>query len=103
MRNPEPIYVTAGGASADQCIEPARKAKFVRPPVHLTHDEIVEQFGDRYGPVLGVDEVCEITGLAPATVARKLSEGWCRDCVRRGKPVRFLRDRFLHRFFGGGG
>ncbi len=98
-----PLAATTQSAPVEQrSPEPASRARFRPDPVKLTDKEIEAAFGDRYGPVIGIDEVSEITGLAPATIARKLSEGWCRNCVRRGKPVRFLRNRFIRQFFGGG-
>lgn len=65
---------------------------------HVPLAEIRKSFeglADRYPPVLSLEQAAELSRLSPATLKRKASEGCFSNCVRRGKPLRFWRDRFV--------
>ncbi|CAN5530667.1 hypothetical protein BH09PLA1_BH09PLA1_25180 [soil metagenome] len=67
-----------------------------RKPVTLAEvREAFEPVSEKYPPVLGLDAAAEISGYMPSTLKKKLSEGMFADCVSRGKPLRFWRDRFV--------
>lgn len=64
----------------------------------LTLNEIKDAFAplqEKYPPILFLEQACELSGYAPGTLKAKLSAGCFRDCVSRGKPLRFWRDRFV--------
>jgi hypothetical protein len=64
----------------------------------LTLSEIrlaYEPLADKYPPVLGLEQAAEIAGLAPSTLQRLVSEGRYSKSVKRGKPLRFWRDKFV--------
>jgi predicted TIM-barrel fold metal-dependent hydrolase len=64
-------------------------------------DEVRAAFAaypDRYMPILTLAEAAELTGLTPATLRRQVSEGRFKGGVRRRKPLRFWRDRFIQQF-----
>ena len=54
-----------------------------------------------YGPILSLEQAAAIAGLAPATLKRQVCEGKYANCVKRGKPLRFITDRFIQELFGG--
>lgn len=69
---------------------------------HLTITEVQEAFAayrDRYPPILVLSEAAEIARLKPSTLKRLVSEGRFKGSVRRGKPLRFWRDRFVQNTF----
>jgi len=45
--------------------------------------------------ILTLDEAAEIARCAPQTLRRHVSEGQYKDCVSRGKPLLFFRDKFI--------
>ena len=70
--------------------------------IKLRLDEVRTAMGplnDEYPPVLTLKQAAKLIHLAPGTLKRKVSEGHFRDSVRRGRPLRFWRDRFLKEFF----
>jgi len=54
-----------------------------------------ESLADKYPPVLNLKQAAEISGVATSTLKRHISEGRYKDCVSRGKPLRFWRDKFV--------
>ena len=54
-----------------------------------------ELLSDKYPPVLNLKQAAEIAGVATSTLKRHVSEGRYKDCVSRGKPLRFWRDKFI--------
>src|SRR5207248_4071628 len=54
-----------------------------------------EPLSEKYPPLLGLDRAAELSGYTPLTLKKKLSEGCFRDCVARGKPLLFWRDRLV--------
>jgi predicted DNA-binding transcriptional regulator AlpA len=75
-----------------------RYAAIVCPMAELTLAEIRRAFepvADKYPPVLSLEQAAEIAGLAPSTMQRLVSEGQFKNSVKRGKPLRFWRDRFV--------
>ncbi|MCC6970567.1 MAG: helix-turn-helix domain-containing protein [Phycisphaerales bacterium] len=64
-------------------------------------DEILAAIdGSRYPPILTVHQVAELLQLSVHTVYKGVSEGRYRGAVKRGKPLRFWRDRVIQVFFG---
>lgn len=45
--------------------------------------------------ILTAEEAAEIARCSVQTLRRQVSEGQYSDCVSRGKPLRFWRDRFI--------
>jgi hypothetical protein len=58
-------------------------------------------FLDAFGPVLSLQQAAGILGIRPLTLKRQVSEGKYANCVKRGKPLRFITDRFTQEAFGG--
>ena len=54
-----------------------------------------EPLAAKYPPVLSLEQAAEIAGLAPSTLQRLVSEEHFKGSVKRGKPLRFWRDRFV--------
>jgi hypothetical protein len=62
----------------------------------LSAKEVAEAFGSSdYGPLLTLEQAAELAHLAPGTLKRKVSEGFFKGAVSRGKPLLFWRDRFV--------
>jgi len=75
-----------------------RYAAIVCPMAELSLTEIrraFESVADKYPPVLSLEQAAEIAGLATSTMQRLVSEGQFKNSVKRGKPLRFWRDRFV--------
>ena len=75
-----------------------RYAAIACPMADLTLAEIrraYEPVSDKYPPVLSLEQASEIAGLATSTMQRLVSEGQFKNSVKRGKPLRFWRDRFV--------
>lgn len=73
-----------------------------RPAVRLTPQEVHAAFlslATQYPPILSLIQAAELAGLKPSTLKRKVSDEEFADCVRRGKPLRFWRDRFVIHLF----
>ncbi len=51
-----------------------------------------------YPPLLTVQEAAALLRLKVSTVYRHVSEGRYASAVRRGKPLRFHRDRLVQEF-----
>jgi len=67
-------------------------------PRPITTAEIQQAFEplvEKYPPILFLQQAAEISGYTTSTLKKKLSEGCFRDCVARGKPLLFWRDRFI--------
>ena len=62
----------------------------------LTASEL-EAFRE-YPPLLTVHEAAALLRLRVSTVYRHVSEGRYASAVRRGKPLRFHRDRLIQEF-----
>lgn len=52
-----------------------------------------------FPPILTVHQVAALLQLSPHTVYGAVSEGRFKTSVRRGKPLRFWRDRVIQEFF----
>ncbi|MHB1768436.1 MAG: hypothetical protein ACYCUV_11380 [Phycisphaerae bacterium] len=46
--------------------------------------------------ILSLTEAAEIIKIRPSTLKRKVSEGFFKGCVSRGKPLRFWSLRLIH-------
>ena len=55
----------------------------------------------RYPPVMTLAEVSDLLQLKISTLYRHISEGKYHKAVKRGKPVRFWRDRLIQEFMLG--
>ena len=51
-----------------------------------------------YPPVLTLEEAAQLLRLKISTLYRHLSEGKYNKAVKRGKPIRFWRDRLIQEF-----
>ena len=68
----------------------------------LTSEEIARSIDPKQFPaILTPDQASSLLQIAKTTLYRKTSEGSFRSAVRRGKPLRFWRDRLLMLFFAG--
>ncbi len=68
----------------------------------LTPEEIAQSIdATRYPAILTPEQAAELLQLAKTTLYRKVSEGSFKGAVRRGKPLRFWRDRLVTLFLGG--
>lgn len=65
------------------------------PVSSLPLKEIRLVYGDSYPPIITVEEAAKIARLRPKTIHKKVSEGFFKQSVKRGKPLRFWRDRFV--------
>jgi len=45
--------------------------------------------------ILTLEQAAELAQCAPQTLRKHVSEGQYKDCVSRGKPLRFWRDKFI--------
>ena len=59
----------------------------------------MEPLAAQHPPILSVEQAAQLAGLAPSTLRRKVSEGRFKKSVKRGKPMRFWRDRFIQGLF----
>ncbi len=66
----------------------------------LTQQEM-ESALHRYPPILLPEEAAQLLRIKVSTLYRHLSEGKYNKAVKRGKPVRFWRDRLIQEFMLG--
>ena len=66
----------------------------------LTQQEISASVGD-YPPIMTPEEAAAILQLKVSTLYRHVSEGRDNKAVKRGKPLRFWRDRLVQEFMQG--
>lgn len=65
----------------------------------LAIKEITEALdGTDWPPILTLEEAAKLLRLKPSTLYRHLSEGRYAASVKRGKPVRFWRDRLIQEY-----
>ena len=65
----------------------------------LTSEEIARAMdGTAWPPILTPDEAARLLRLKVSTLYRHTSEGRYRSAAKRGKPLRFWRDRLLQEF-----
>ena len=76
--------------------------------LHLTAKELAQAFsapawGERFPPILTVDQVAALLQLPKRTVYDWHSRGLLKGCCRKvGKHLRFFRDRLLNLLFNEG-
>lgn len=63
----------------------------------LTNEEILPAL-DTLPPILTPQEAADLLRLKLSTLYRHVSEGRYGTAVRRGKPLRFWRDRLVQEF-----
>ena len=71
----------------------------------LTADWIRAMFSAMQNPppvLLTLDEAAALVRLAPDTLKHMVADGRIRTCVKRGKPLVFLRDRLVLEYMGMG-
>lgn len=69
----------------------------------LTAQEIAQSLdAAQYPAILTPEQAAKLLQIEKTTLYRKVSEGSFRAAVRRGKPLRFWRDRLIVAFFSGG-
>lgn len=65
----------------------------------LRSDEISDSFDStHYPPILTPQEAAQLLRLKISTLYRHVSEGRYGGAVKRGKPLRFWRDRLIQEF-----
>ncbi len=68
----------------------------------LTPEEIARSVDTaRFPAILTPEQASALLQIAKTTLYRKVSEGFFKSAVRRGKPLRFWRDRLLVVFLAG--
>ena len=66
----------------------------------LTQQEMDSALG-KYPPILTPEEAAGLLQLKVSTLYRHISEGKYGKAVKRGKPLRFWRDRLIQDFMMG--
>lgn len=66
----------------------------------LTQQEM-ESSLNPYPPILTTEEAANLLRIKVSTLYRHLSEGKYNKAVKRGKPIRFWRDRLIQEFMMG--
>lgn len=68
----------------------------------LTPEEILQSVDTaRFPAILTPDQAAALLQIGKNTLYRKVSEGCFSAAVRRGKPLRFWRDRLIAAFLSG--
>jgi hypothetical protein len=99
----EELYRRREDDEQDEAAEAMAQFRARRQPpreleLKLTAGEVARAFampGNTYGPILSLKEAAKLAKLAPSTLKRLASEGRFRESVKRGKPLRFWRDKFV--------
>lgn len=66
----------------------------------IGHDEIESAIdADRFPPILTPDEAARLLRVSKSTVYHMVSRGELKGSVKRGKPLRFWRDRLIREYF----
>jgi hypothetical protein len=76
-----------------------------RPGHRITLAEVQQALlphGDQYPPILSLAEAAALSRYKESTLKRKVSEGAFPTSARRGKPLRFWRDRFVYELMNSG-
>jgi hypothetical protein len=75
------------------------------PKLRISDAELQQAFGDsawreKFPPILNIAQAAELAGVPKATLYDWSSRGLLSGCARRkGKRLRFLRDRFIKFLF----
>jgi excisionase family DNA binding protein len=64
----------------------------------LTTTEIIQAVDSRLPPILTPEEAAQLLRLKVSTLYRHASEGRYGSAIKRGKPLRFWRDRLIQEF-----
>lgn len=68
----------------------------------ITPEEIAQSVDTvRFPAILTPEQAAKLLQVAKTTLYRKVSEGCFTSAVRRGKPLRFWRDRLIALFLAG--
>lgn len=71
-----------------------------KPAAEITTEEIHSAIDAAMFPaILTIGQAASMLQLSPHTLYKAVSEGRYRDAVRRGKPLRFWRDRLIQAYF----
>lgn len=66
--------------------------------IKLTAGDVSRAFdfpNNPYEPILDLKTAAKLAKIAPGTLKRLVSEGQFQKSVKRGKPLRFWRDKFV--------
>lgn len=66
----------------------------------LTQQELGSAL-QKYPPIMTLSQASELLQLEISTIYRHISEGRYSGAVKRGKPLRFWRDRLIQEFMSG--
>jgi hypothetical protein len=75
-----------------EVVDPPNRRK---PLTAVEVRQAFEPLGQSYPPILQLEQAAQLSGYTAKTLKKKLSEGCFRNCVARGKPLMFWRDRFV--------
>ena len=92
--HPKPVPVQCGRLSRGHT--PASRGQIGLAMIPL--NEVREAVATRSAPlpeVLTLDEAAVLLRIAPSTLKKRVCRGELKDCVRRGRPLLFWRDRLL--------
>jgi excisionase family DNA binding protein len=64
----------------------------------LTTTEIIQAVDSRLPPILTPQEAAQLLRIRVSTLYRHASEGRYGSAIKRGKPLRFWRDRLIQEF-----
>ncbi len=67
-------------------------------PRSLTREELAGPLSE-YPPIMTPDEAARLLRVSKSTLYHHVSRGQYRAAVKRGKPLRFWRDRLVREFF----
>ena len=80
-----------------------RAAGLKLTPAELSAPFVGSLWGEKFSPVLTVDEAAELLRVPKSTIYDWSSRGMLRGCARRvGKHLRIYRDRLLQQVFNEG-
>lgn len=97
MTGDSPAERRSAGAGGQPSQSPRRPWK---PPTPPTVDEIHAALdSSAFPPILTVHQAAALLQVSHHTIYKAVSEGRYKDSVRRGKPLRFWRDRLVRLFF----
>ncbi len=67
----------------------------------LALKEIRAALGETYKPIITLDEAAALSRLSPKTIQNKITQGYFKTSVKRGRPLLFWTDRFIKEVMGG--
>ena len=99
----ESYVITAAPSAVEVRVQrqPRRARRRFEGP-KLSKEELTD-LRTAFGPLLSLEQAAHHAHLSPNTLKKQLSQGKFRDCVKRGKPLLFITERFFRELFRGAG